>query len=357
MAAGCYVVHCVQHENLRNRGRTDTLAARNARVDDRRPDAQRRNGRDFRHSDRNGEGSSSWSTSRSATKVTKGGTFDITFRTKKGNGVHYSSTAKPEAEYLQKVTKSYSWKAGGGYIKYTCIWPKKATTSYKFTSKAQNEWGTSSKVRTSRVSSAGAITASIGVDDYGFITLADDGDEEDSETSETYPEGYTPDYTGYEDGITYFSNGGIDEDGNISAFIGTAARGADSTYVYSSVEAMTAALAGQLDKVIRVEFRKGAAVNLNGLLNLNNLAEIAIDECGIEAINLSGCSALTDVALNGSKAGALDFSGCSVLKTLSLAESKNLFLLTLSSNTLLEDFTLIGSRIFELDISGIISMD
>ncbi|MBR1486013.1 MAG: hypothetical protein IJ597_02010, partial [Synergistaceae bacterium] len=300
----------------------------------------------------NGVPPSDWKVSRSPTKVKKGETFDITFRVKKGSDVYYNTMEKPDSEYVKKVTTQNSNEQGSGYIKYTCVWPEKKETKYKFKVKAFNKFGTAIKTLTVKVYSSGKV-ASFGDDDidYGFITLAED-DDEDSETSETYPEGYTPEETENEDGVEYFSDGGTDSDGNITGVIG------GTNAKFTTLSAFINSLTGeQRAKVIRLEFRSRAEVSkitASDIAALTNLSEIAIDECGsLTEIDLAGNKTIKSVSFfDCAVLEKLSVKNCEALSHIEAAKCPKLTGLEVEGCKSLETLWLNGSAITNLNLSG-----
>ena len=292
---------------------------------------------------------SDWKITRNPVKVSKGETFEVTFRVTKGRSVYYNTVEYPDKTYLKKVIAQNASEAGEGYIKYTLVWPEKKEQKYKFGVKATNKYGWSNKSKTVTVLSTGKI-ASVGDDiDYGFITIAEDDDE--YEDSGTYANGYTTDNIETESGVTYFADGGSDSDGNITGVIG----GSSS---YKTLEAFIASLGtGDLAKVIRLEFRKGAevtSITADGIAKFTGLLELAIDEAeSITGINLNGNTKLKTVSVFDCPALEKIYAkGCTSLTHLEAANCLKLTELELNGCQSLESIWLNGSAVTKVDLRG-----
>ena len=301
---------------------------------------------------------SDWRITRNPVRVSKGETFDITFKVQQGRSVYYSTVEYPDKQYLKKAIAQNASEAGEGSIKYTCVWPEKKEQKYKFQVKATNKYGWSTKSKIVTVLSTGKIKSAAGDqgDDDFIITVEDD---EDSETYEMFPDGYTPDFSGYTEDVTYFHNGYVmsDDEGKtfISAVIGTAAPGVEGAdYVYATVADLLSAQNLNLADVVALEFRQGATVDVSNLVKLKNLKEIAIDECDVTTLDLSENMTLTSLSLYGcEKLTSLNVSGCSSLKALSVAKCPKLVDVKVDKCDALEGVNMTGTAATELSLSSL----
>ncbi|MBQ9565408.1 MAG: hypothetical protein IJU98_07475, partial [Synergistaceae bacterium] len=241
------------------------------------------------------------------------------------------------------------------------LWPKTNNKweeyTYAFKVQAKNNEGISTYEKSFTVAEKTGKLSVAGVS----LAADDDAITEDDgvETFEPYKDGETPEDDGLADGVTYFANGGIDEDGNITAVIGAAAEtdsegnALSKEYVYATVGEMLSALADRLDKVVALEFRKGAAVDASKLAGLANLAELSIDECDVTGLDLSGNTVLTSLSLYGCESlTSLNVSGCAALVDLSVTECPKLADLDVTGCGALENVEVTDAAITALDLGG-----
>ena len=287
---------------------------------------------------------SDWKITRNPVKVSKGETFEVTFRVTKGRSVYYNTVEYPDKTYLKKVIAQNASEAGEGYIKYTLVWPEKKEQKYKFQIKATNKYGWSNKSKTVTVRSTGKI-ASVGDDiDYGFITIAEDDDE--YEDSGTYANGYTTDNIETESGVTYFSDGGT----------GTGVIGGSSSY--KTLAAYIASLKEEdFAEVIRLEFRKGAEdsiITAEDLEKFTGLTELAVDESEkLAGINLNGNKTLQSVTVFDCPALEKIYAeSCTALVLLGASKCPKLADINVEGCQSLETLWLDGSAVTKLDLSG-----
>ena len=281
--------------------------------------------------------------------IREGKIYYVTFVQKTGENVKYTnkiSKKYTEKGGIQKFIPTNKPEAGMGKGVFKC---KNKAKTYYLKVIAANSAGDSSirkkvRARKTSVKLTGSQAALSGAAWAGLA--ADDEDDDDDEL-----DGGTEN----SEVLTYYTNGEVDEDGNISAVIGTAVPNVEGAeYVYATVNDMLSALAGKLNKVIGLEFRTGTKVDTSRLRELPNLADLSIDEGDVTEIDLSGLSSLESLSLYGCRnLTSLNVSGCSSLSVVMVDECSKLVMLTgVKGCTELESLSLHGAAITALDVSG-----
>ncbi len=277
--------------------------------------------------------------------------FTVLFRERMGTHVEYKwKTDVPPCKSIPDLGSG----AGESTIRFEFSVPvNRGDRDYTIYVTAHNSTGLTKHGRIIRYyrDSGRAIDISdkfaLPINDDPLIDLAADDEDTDG-------------HVGLGDGVTYYVNGEVDPDtGNISAVIGTAVPNVEGAeYVYPDVDTMLAALAGRLDKVVRLEFRRGAAGTLDGLDKLPNLAELSVDESDVTELDLRGKTALTSLSLYACKdLTSLDVTGCSSLSAVMINDCSKLTDLTgMGECSGLESLSLYGTAVTALDVSGFASL-
>lgn len=263
--------------------------------------------------------------------------FTVTFREKQGTNVRYtmdkSNIEKSKAYVVYKgqvlVNKD---EAGAGYVKSKFERKKNAGGKTTLTFKeviAENDYGSSTvKWRVIVPKSNGSIKGKkLGV-------VQDDKQDDDLDDED--------------------EDGSMDEDGGITAVIGSAS----GEYVYPSLDGLLSALAGQLDKVVILEFRGAAglvSLKTADLAKLTNLSDIEINECpDLTEVDLSGNAALATLSVFSCPAlSSLNVRNCAELVSLEALECANLKKLDIDGCSELQCLSLNGASSLEtLDLGG-----
>ena len=280
--------------------------------------------------------------------VKKNETFTVKFS---ASGASSYSSLRPtpadlkENQDLKKYYKRVN--VTSDYVEYVCCYVG-TSHAYEFEVKGKNTYGSSTYKYAVNVAQINRNWGQI----IMYKPAGAASSQEDGITLAAEPDGGEP------SGVTYFHNGGVDEDGNITAVIGNATEGAGEGYVCGSLDELLAKPKEELNKVIRLEFRKGA--NLTGTLTasslsaLTALSELSIDECDLTELNLSGMKGLDRLSLYSCKQlTSLNVSGCENLASLSVNECPKLEKLNASGCKALANLDMPGcAELTDLNVSG-----
>ena len=342
-------------------------------------------------------GPSGWKAQWNPATVTKGKTFTAEYWVANGTTpITYAQIDKFNSDLHVQTPRAYTkgGKAGTGYIKFICSWTASNAqralqthnaTLYNFNVRATNAYGTTEWDRpldvTTTNGQTGIIasvkkreeqqkkkeeqqqqegTASIAA--AGPVTIAGAGSDSGDGIDST--EGKAP---SSDSSVTYYANGGEDEDGNITAVIGKATAGFDATYVFKSLSELlnSKKMEGKLNKVVRVEFRKGAELPANGKLtsddfsDLVNLADLSIDECNVTKLGLKEMKTLVSLSLfDCGSLSTLALSGCDALETVDLSDCGKLENVDLNGCKKLASISVSGcNELTELNATGCSSLE
>ena len=277
-------------------------------------------------------------------KVKKNRTFNLKMWALRGTNVYYTVRTKPQETFTTTIYNSPH--RGAGYVDFKLRYrDRDQTYTARVTadnSSGHNETDKSVSI-TKRDSTYGEITqktilaAAVSSEPGVGVILA--GNESENGGSS----------------VTYHHDGGMDEDGNITAVIDGAGSG---DYAYDSLDTMLNALKDEEKaRVTRLEFRKGASLaSLSGdsLSGLTGLLDLTIDDgSALTALDLSGNKVIESVSLfNCAALASLNVSSCAALKTLSVVKCPQLKNLRIDGCSELVNLSMIETGLTELRVGS-----